>query len=168
MNIEKKTYGINLRELILFSLFVLVLINIFFIIITLVIKGSMQDYISDNWFYAITYPLVLATPFLLSNKSASLMIHYEPSFEGAKKELETEILLQQIEHILNQKKYIQDKKMDNSTKFIKATRLGQLFNHIINDDLLLETNNKTIILKGKFRTLCSLEPKLKKLVEPSS
>jgi hypothetical protein len=154
MRIEKKLFGTSFSEMILLTLFILVLVNVLAVIASFITGIPYLQILSIGWFLLVVYPIGHGVIQSIMDKNGMLKISEFEDFNILKKELKT------ISRRIN---YQQTESDDRVLKFNRRTKLGRMFNVIFREDFTVVRSNGTIEIYGKQNALKRIERRFQML-----
>jgi hypothetical protein len=152
MKIERSLFQISISETVLLSLFYLIVINAFVLLIAVIAEKSYFTLIQRSWIMMVIYPLVLPILQTAVNRNGVL------SVKGLNDLTEP---LKKIDTLLVTKSYTIVDQINGEFHYAKKKKFDQFFNFILKDDVRLKTLENELQVFGKKNMLMSIEFKLK-------
>jgi hypothetical protein len=153
MKLERNFFEISISETILFSIFVLVVLNGIVFLFSVAI-GKPRFFINDSgWISQIVFPFVYSIVILTTvNRNGVLKL---TEFD----DLVT--LTKQIESLLFKKGYIAIDAKPEDVKYVKRTKLGRFFNQFFRENVNVRISENEVSIFAKKRLLDSIGMRLK-------
>ena len=152
MKFEKTLFKVSVKETIIFSIFLFVLLNGIIFLFSLVIGKPGFLLYDTAWILQIVFPFVYSIMQTSINRNGVLKITDHD---------DSATLMQKIEPLILKKGYIAENSEEKDITYVKKTKWGRFFNYFFRENIRVQINENEVLIFSKRNLLLPVLMRLK-------